>query len=666
MAQVDQQPLTRSTPPEVDRSAWVGLTVRALLLAVVLTLLCALWVDQAEVVTFFCQITESVPPIPAVTVIIALVLLNPFLRRLWKRLSLKRGEILLIYAFMTITTTLPGCGIARFFINTIPVLFYFDTPENRFAEYRQYLPKWMVPHDTEIMRQLYEGSPGGRVPWGAWWFPLTMWMVFYLALFVAMLCLVAALRRQWTEREKLTYPLLYLPLDLASEEQPASLVPEFFRNRVMWVGFAIAAIYNVLNIINAYNPAVKCLGKYYDLGALFTEHPYTALRPLVFHYRPDMVGFGYLVSTEVAMSVTVFYLLFKLESLGAAVVGNNQAGFPFQQEQGIGAYVALAIFVLWVARKHLADVIGKAFGSRKTVRDDDEPMSYRAAVFGFIAATIVGMVWTSRAGMAQWVWLLYYALILAVALVYARVRAEVGVPQIWMYPYYQTYKVIKFTLGSEPLRVGGSWRTLTVFTTLVPLSRGYFQSLQGYQTEAFRLAELGGVKPRSMASSLIVALVVGMAVAWWLHLRSYYEYGAGGVRALEGWGAGLAKEQYTELTGYADAPGLRDVPRTLAAGFGFAFAAALAILRVLFLRFPLHPLAYCMTSSYGELIWGSFLLVWVVKATVFKLGGMKAYRRLIPGFIGLALGHFFTSGVAYGLIGAYGDESFRRYQVWFG
>jgi Family of unknown function (DUF6785)/Domain of unknown function (DUF6784) len=666
MAEAEARILPFSSVPGPDRAPWVGLTVRALALAVLLTLLCALWVDQAEVVTFFCQITESVPPIPAIAVIIALVLLNPFLSRVWRRLALRRGEILLVYAFLTVTMTLPGCGIARFFLNTVPVLFYFDTPENRFAEYRQYLPQWMVPHDSEVMRQLYEGSPGGRIPWGSWWLPLTMWMIFYLALFAAMLCLMAALRRQWSEREKLTYPLLYLPLDLASEEQPRGLVPEFLRNRVMWVGFGVAAIYNLLNIVNAYNPAVKCLGKYYDLGALFTEHPYTALRPLVFHYRPDMVGFGYLVSTEVAMSVGAFYLLSKLESLGAAMMGYTKAGFPFEQEQGIGAYVAMAIFLVWVARRHLADVIGKAFGRGRDALDEDEPMSYRTAVFGFLAATAVGMAWTARAGMAQWVWLLYYALILAVALVYARIRAEVGVPQIWMFPYYQTYKVIKFTLGSELLRVGGSWRTLTVLTTLVPLSRGYFQSLQGYQTEAFRLAELGGVRPRSMSRALVMSLVVGMAVAWWLHLRSYYEYGAGGVRALEGWGAGLAKEQYTELTGYADAPGVRDVPRTLAAALGFGFAGLLTIARLIFLRFPLHPLAYCMTTSYGELIWGSFVLVWLVKSAVFKVGGMRTYRRLIPGFIGLALGHFFTSGVLYGLVGAYGDESFRRYQIWFG
>jgi hypothetical protein len=666
MAQAQPAPLTQDTPAASQTTPVSGLTVRALVLSVLFTIVCSFWIGQAEVVTFFCQITESVPPIPAVAVIILLVLVNPFLRRLWCRLSLRRGEILLIYAFMTVTATIAGPGIARFFVNTIPVLFYFDTPENAFAEYRQHLPEWMVPHDLEVVRQFYEGAPGGRIPWDAWWLPLSAWMLFYLALFVALLCIMALFHRQWTEREKLTYPLLYLPLELTAVEDPSHLVSAFFRNRTMWIGFSVAAIYNVVNIINAYNPAVKSLGKEYDLGALLTEHPLTALRPLVFHYRPDMVGFGYLVSTEVAMSVVVFYLLFKLESLGAAMLGYTKAGFPFQQEQGIGAYVAVAAFVVWVARGHLKSAFAEGLSTQREPHDPSKPMSYRTAIIGLIVASAITFAWTARAGMAAWVWLVYYVLILAVALVYSRIRAEVGVPQIWMFPYYQSYKAIKFTLGSKALRVGGSWSSLTVLTTLVILSRGYFQSLQGYQIESFRLAELGGIRGRSMSWALILALIVGLAAAWWLHLSSYYEYGAGGVRALEGWGSGLAKQQYTELTGYAEAPAARDMPRTVAAGFGLVFAGVLTVMRVLFLRFPLHPLAYCMTASYGELIWASFLIVWIAKALVFKLGGMRAYRRFIPGFIGLALGHFFTAGVAYGLVGAYGSEAFRRYRVWFG
>ena len=104
----------------------------------------------------------------------------------------------------------------------------------------------------------------------------------------------------------------------------------------------------------------------------------------------------------------------------------------------------------------------------------------------------------------------------------------------------------------------------------------------------------------------------------------------------------------------------------VATGAGFAMATALMLLRMVFLRFPFHPLAFCMATSYGSLVWGTFFLVWLIKTIVFKLGGMRAYRQLIPGFIGLALGHFFTAGVLYGLVGTYGGEWYQRYGVWFG
>ena len=73
----------------------IPLTWRALILSIGFCVIASYWIEWSEVVTFFCQITESVPPIPAVAVIVLLVLVNPFLRRIWSRLSLRRGEILL-------------------------------------------------------------------------------------------------------------------------------------------------------------------------------------------------------------------------------------------------------------------------------------------------------------------------------------------------------------------------------------------------------------------------------------------------------------------------------------------------------------------------------------------------------------------------------------------
>jgi hypothetical protein len=60
-----------------------------------------------------------------------------------------------------------------------------------------------------------------------------------------------------------------------------------------------------------------------------------------------------------------------------------------------------------------------------------------------------------------------------------------------------------------------------------------------------------------------------------------------------------------------------------------------------------------------------FFLVWLTKSIALKVGGMRLYRRLIPFFLGIALGHFFTAGMVWGAIGSIG-EMYRRYVVHFG
>lgn len=651
---------------ERPQSEMMGLTLRAVILSVIFCLISALWISQSEVVTRFCQITEAVPAVPAVAFLIALVVLNPFVRRISRWLALDRREVLMVYVFLTVATSMAGCGIARFFINTIPVPFYYATPENDLESIQPLIPEWMVPHDTETIRLLYEASDEGTVPWGAWARPLAAWGVFFLALWLTMLAMMVILRRQWSEKEKLTYPLLYLPIEVTEGLNTQALVSGFFRNPVMWTGFAIAAVYNIGNIINAYNPGFTAMGKYYDIGALFTERPWSDIKPLQFHYRPEMVGFGYLVSTEVALSIWLFYLILRLEAVLAAAGGLDVAGFPFVQEQGLGAYIAMAILLLWIARHHIADVLGRAIGTRREIDDSDEPMSYRTAVITFVVGLAVVLAWVKAAGMALWLAILYFALLLAVALVYARIRAEVGVPLIWMFPYFQHYKAIKYTLGTAPLQKYGGLESLTVFTTLVFLSRGYYPSLIGYQTEGFRLARETEIRQKSMTWLLIIALIVGLYVSVGLHLRDYYEYGSGGLNAQGGWGYQIALNEYEALTTYQKGHAPPDAWRIGATAGGFVITAGLMILRMIFLRFPLHPLAFGMAGSYGSLIWGSFFLVWVIKSIVFKLGGMSAYRRLIPGFLGLALGHYFTAGIAWGLIGMGLGESVNTYYVFFG
>jgi hypothetical protein len=120
-----------------------------------------------------------------------------------------------------------------------------------------------------------------------------------------------------------------------------------------------------------------------------------------------------------------------------------------------------------------------------------------------------------------------------------------------------------------------------------------------------------------------------------------------------------------ELVGWTTTFPPPDRARIMAAGVGFAIATALAAMRMLWLRFPLHPLGYCLACTDGINLWNHMLIVWVVKVVVLKLGGMRTYRRLIPCFLGIAVGRFIAAGVLNNLVGLIGGEAFQRYGVWF-
>jgi len=649
-----------------EPQAVYGLSWRAVALALLSLLGSLIWMKQAGLVSHGAQLGESVPVIPAVGALIALTLLVPLSQRLPRPLRLTRAGVLLVYAFLCIAVSMSSVGVARMLFPNATALFYFATPENDFVKLQEYVPDWYVPKNPEVIREMYEGADNERVPWRPWLMPLAFWTLFLLATFVAMLCLITLFRRQWVERERLTFPIVHLVMELSGGESSSAVA--FFKNPIMWIGFGLAAIYNVMNILNAWNPAVPALGRYYDLGGLFTERPWSAIRPLSIAWRPENLGLGYLVSTEITLSVWVFYLLMRLSNVFATGIGYEVSGFPFDREISFGAYLALGAFLIWVAREPLSRIFSYAFSGKPPIDDSDEPLSYRVAVWGGIISFTVMMVFATSAGMAAWTAGIYFFLFLLFALVYARARAEAGAAMVWLFPFYQHKRMMINILGSKPYVSGGNWGNLTILSVLMYLSRGYFQSMMAYQIEASKIADQARIRQRVMAWWLVVALVVGLGGAYVIHLQAYYKHGANileGGTTQGGYRTRLAVQEFEELSGFMRAPKPPDRSRTAAAATGLVVTGVLVVLRSLFLRFPLHPLGLAMVAAYGGPIWGPFFLVWVIKSIVLRLGGMGLYRRLIPFFLGIVVGHFFTAGLVWGWLSII-NEMYRRYCVHFG
>ncbi len=640
----------------------------AALLALGLTVAGALWTRQASLITHGCQVAEGTPTVPAFLGLLALTALAPLLRRVVPRLAPDRAHLLLAYCFMLFALHIPSVAITRHLFPRLTVPTYFAGPENRLALVRDALPGWVLLRDEEVVRQFFEGTDDGRVPWGSWIAPLAAWSFLIASFLLALLGLVMLFHRPWTDGERLSYPLVELAWEVTGGDGGEGIASQAVRgglltNPLMWVGFSAAALFNALNIAHAFNPAVACLGDGFNLGALLTERPLSHLRPLYMAWRPELVGLGYLVSMDLALSAWASYLLLRVEGAFARGFGFDLPGVPFDGHQGFGAFVAIGLLLLWTARRTL--LVGSGGPGRREAGAPARPVDRLG--LGLLLCGVTGMAaWGLAAGVAPAALAYYIVMLLLIALVYARIRAQVGPPMSYIFPRDPVQASVEL-LGSRWLLPAGRFEPLAALRAMEYLSRSAVQSLAGTEIETLQIARITGSRRSAVFAVVATGVVVGLILGYHTHLTAYYTYGCntleggtteGGFRTLQ------ARGDYAQVLGWYEQADGRDPLQ-----FGFRVAGALTAglfgaARMIWFRFPLHPIGFAMAATFGYHMWASFFLVWVAKSAIMRLGGARLFRRLIPLFLGLAIGHFVVAGGVWGIVSAFGEHA-RRYVVWF-
>jgi hypothetical protein len=86
---------------------------------------------------------------------------------------------------------------------------------------------------------------------------------------------------------------------------------------------------------------------------------------------------------------------------------------------------------------------------------------------------------------------------------------------------------------------------------------------------------------------------------------------------------------------------------------GMGFTGFLMTMRTRFLSWPFHPVGYVLAETSTMVwLWCPTLVGWLIKLLVLRYGGIAAFRRGIPFFIGLILGDYVISS-AWALLGLY-------------
>ncbi len=569
-----------------------------------------------------------------------LITLHVLLGKVKRGWAFTWGELLTIFSMMAVATAIPTRGVTGLLLPMITGSAYYATPENGWDEaLRPFEPEHLLVKDEQAIAAFYEGSGvNAQIPWDVWAGPLTHWLVFYAALYLTLISLLTILRRQWSENERLAYPLAQIPLAMMESNRAAQLLKPFFRNPFMWVGLAIPFFFNSLNALHHYDPAFPTVMLRWR-WPIFDE---TVSLRLWINFL--ILGFTYLINAKISLSVWFFYLVHVLQERALTLMGMSspertlgQWSEPGMGHQMMGALLVLVGYGLWAGRSHIRDVLLRAWG-RGTASDVDEVMSYRTAVLGAVGGLSLMGAWLWLSGMPAWVvpFVLVSSMVIFIGL--ARVVAEAGLPTVTpgMVPAALTVSCIGMPALGAPGLVATSYTLVWIGDMLVFMAAPLANIL--------RLSTEGMQKPRRLLGAIGMAMAISLIVSVWFTLYLAYRYGAVNLHA-QYFGnfavepAKFAMRQLADQTA-ASADGW------LWMGFGAALMTALMYARQRFYSWPFHPLGFVTSMGWVmDTIWFSVFVAWMLKLAILRLGGIKSYEKSKYFFMGLALGQIVCGGI---------------------
>ena len=570
-------------------------------------------------------------------------LFNALLARFAAPVAFGRGELIVAYIMMLTASAIPTMGLSEYWLTIITGAQYYATPENEWALLiLPHLPDWIAPQDPEAIKWFYEGAPRtAGVPWAVWGGPLCYWAVLIVALYLVMISSMVILRRQWVERERLVYPLVQVPLAMVQSGSRGQALGPFFKNPIMWIGFALPVFVSSLNALHAYFnfvPAIQLVASVPILRNTVS---------LIFRLSFPMVGFAYLINLDIAFSLWFFNTIAKLIRGGLGVLGvgsTEKLGIygapsePILAHHGQGAMIVLVLFGLWVGREHLRDVLRKALKGDDRIDDRGEMLSYRAAVLTWLGGVAVMTIWLWQSGLPLWASFLTLMLAILIFVGLTRVVVEGGVAAA-VGPMISSSALVS-AVGSSALGPAGMVGLAYTYVWAADIRTFVMASC----AHGLKLGEELGPRLRPLFWYMLLAIFVSIvgSVAAILYLA--YEYG--GIN-LNGWFfGGGTRAPFDYITTKLSAPTEPNIDGWIHTVVGGGIMALLMWARHQLLWWPLHPIGYPIGAVWlMDQLWFSIALAWLLKLAAMKYGGPSLFRRARPFFLGLIVGQFFIAGL---------------------
>jgi hypothetical protein len=629
MAELQQQ--TESLPEPRSRSP-----LRSIALASILTVGINAAIPYTHHYMHTISLVEGMMPMGVLMPFLLLVfVVNPLLKLFGEGVQLEPWELIVVFSVSYVSihiNELLGRVLA-----TYAVMHYMATPENLWAEYAYGLVQpWMVVEDAgDRLAWFYEGLPrAATIPWDIWIRPTFWWLSFVGAIGVGCVAFGTIIRRQWVDQERLTFPFAQVAEELAETAGPRGF-PEYMKQPLFWIGFAIPAFIVLWYIGGYFNPGWPTI----PLGIENRSINLGRYVPFL-HGRINflIIAFAYFTDLQVLLSIWFFWVFtwIQIGVTNRLGVVEGVGDFAGAMQQAMGGFIVFCVWGLWSARDHLRDVFRQAFTSETLVDDRNELMSYRTAVFLFLVAFAYMLLWLTKGGM-------HPALSLLVV-------------TFWFVFYVGFAKVISMTglVFAESPGLGVSILGLAPPDSLFPGTIAVKQVIGScYQNgkcfampsavHAARLGEPLGGRARTLGRTILATFLLSLVAAaictiWLGYQDGAFNFGSYMFRT-------AAPRYYDGIVS-----SIRDIGKETHYGTRMAFTAwgALVVGVMTFCQYrfswwPIHPIGYTLVPFYStRTAILSVFLTWMAKVIILRVGGISLYRRGMPLLIGCIVGYTFA------------------------
>lgn len=629
---------------------------RAILLALLLAPVTAYWTADQVIDVIF---SLMIPPV-IMTFLVAVA--NLGVRRISKKYALTEGELIIFYGMHAVLGAICAEWMGIIQPNIATYALYAKGNTLYQDKMLPFLSHWLfVPvKDAHEFKDYKEGGYSFHhflLHLHLWWPYIEAWTLIITLVCLAMLCINSLMRDEWTNREKLAFPIIQLPMAIV--QAGAGKLP-LWKNRYFSVAFIIMFLIDIINGFHSFYPSIPLINVRFlgDLQQFFPNPPFNAIGWTPIGIFPYVAAIGFFMPTDLLFSLIFFFFVRKTIQVVAYAMGYTESAgvfggsglipsAPYFSEQSWGAFLALFTMAMWVARSYLKEVWQQILrGSPKGDRGVPHRVAFGLLLVSVTALGVIGV----EAGIPLWMVLFTIILFLIFSTALTKMRAQIGAPSHEMAFMGPNQLLVDF-VGTQNMPAAGVTGLVSTFFFMNRIHRTHPMP---NQLEAMKMGDKAQYSQRAIFLSIMLAVVVGSVLGHLSYIYRGYHYGAG--------------DSGGDVAGVVDTLTRKQQPPNIT-GMLFVFVGFCVVILLDFIRFqvpgfPLHPVGYALAMNFGvDYYWFGLLIVYLIKLFVERFYGLKGHDKLHQVALGIILAEFCAEAIwaAYSMT----HKDFATYSVSF-